>query len=206
MNQFLKLNNVLGLVVCLGLIVSCGDDDGDPNPPPMVDCNTSGPVMTLTGTASTGCGEDDGMVDVDITGGNGALTVTIDPQPVGVNFDAANSMFTDVEPGDYTVEVVDDEGCTTSGMVTIGFPAANLSYQTDIDPIIQASCAISNCHDGSTTLPDFTDFATLQARANNQSGGVRQRVKTGDMPRSGSLNAEEIAAILCWIDEGAQNN
>ncbi len=206
MNYKRKFNHLIMLMLGTAIAVSCGDDDGDSNPPPMVDCNTSGPVLSIAGTPASGCGLDDGSVDLTITGGNGALTVSITPQPVDVTFDPATSLFTNVEPGDYTVEVTDDEGCTTSGMVTIGFPASNLSYQDDIDPIIQASCAISNCHDGSTNLPNFNDFATLQARSNNDAGGVRQRVKTGDMPRSGSLDADEIAAILCWIDEGAQNN
>jgi len=185
------------------LLVACGDDDETP-PPMMVDCATTGPSITLTPTASV-CGEDDGQVAVAITGGNGNLTVTIDPTPTGINFDGATATFTDVQPGTYTVEVVDDENCTASGSVTVDFSAGNLSYANDIDPIIQAKCSIAGCHDG--TQPDFSDFATFQTRAQDLgAGGVRERVKTGDMPRSGSLTTEELSNILCWIDEGALDN
>ena len=187
-------------------LVACGNDDS-PDQMPMVDCNVTGPTLSITGTDLSGCGLDDGSVALAITGGTGTNAIEIAPQPEGVNFDQATTTFNDVEPGDYTVTVTDADNCTTSQDVTIGFPASQISFATEVKPIIEANCAISGCHDGGGNLPNFNDFATLQARANNNSGGVRQRVKTMDMPRGGgSLDAAEIAAILCWVDEGAQNN
>ena len=195
--------NLFAMMVFAGLMVACGDDDETP-PPPMVDCNATGPSVSATPTASV-CGEDDGQVALTITGGTGQLTVALDPTPMGLNFDGATATFTDVQPGTYTVEVTDEDNCVATASVTVDFSAGNLSYANDIDAIIQNSCAIANCHDG--TQPDFSDFATFQARAQDLGpGGVRARVKSGDMPRSGSLSAEEIAAILCWVDEGAQDN
>ncbi len=194
------LRTHLIIMLASAVVISCSDGDDDA-PPPTVDCNATGPSISLTAT-ETACGQDDGQIEVDVTGGTGNLDVTISPQPIGFSFD--NNTFTAMEPGTYTVEVTDDDNCTTSETVTVGFMTANLSYADDIDPIVQSKCAISGCHDG--TQPDFTVFENFQARANNQPGGVRQRVKTGDMPRSGSLTGEEISMILCWIDEGAQNN
>jgi hypothetical protein len=201
-NNYL-LNTLSALALGSFLIGCSGDDDADP--PPMVDCNVTGPTITLAATNSA-CGQDDGEIAVNITGGTGNLTVTIDPQLDGVDF--ANNTFTNVMPGNYTVEVTDQDNCATSSNVTVEFTASNISYAAEVDPIIQASCAIPNCHDGSNAnLPNFTVFSELQSRANDQPGGVRQRVKSGDMPRGGgTLQPDEIAAILCWVDEGAQEN
>lgn len=193
----------INLLAVLAL-VSCGDDD-TPDPTPMVDCNTTGPSVALTVTDLSGCGLDDGVIALAITGGTGTNTVTVDPTIA--NFDAGTATFSGVEPGDYTVTITDSDNCTTSEDATVGFPAAALSFATDIKPIVEANCAVPTCHDGGGSLPDFNDFGTFQTRANNNAGGVRQRVKSGDMPRGGgSLTATEISNILCWIDEGAQNN
>lgn len=197
--------NFVAFFAAATLTVACSSDDS-PTPPPMVDCNVTGPAITLTPTSTSGCGLDDGEVAVAITGGTGTLTVSITPQPVGVAF--ANNTFTAVEPGDYTVDVVDADNCSTSAAVTVGFPAGGLSYANDIDALIQNRCAIAGCHGAGEAQPDFTDFATFQTRALNLGAtGVRQRVKTDDMPRSGgALTAAEKEALFCWIDEGALNN
>lgn len=190
--------------IVMAFTFGCGDDD--PAPMPMLDCSATGPTLSLVSTDLTGCGEDDGTIKLTIAAGTGSNAITIDPQPVGVIFDQSSTTFNAVEPGTYTIEVKDSDNCAVTENVTIGFPAASLSYDAIIKPIIEASCAVTACHDGTQTIPDFNDFATFQARANNEAGGVRQRVKTKDMPRRGDLTTEEIALILCWIDEGSQNN
>lgn len=183
-------------------LIACSSDDSDP--PPMLDCNATGPSVSLTTTPSL-CGEDNGEIALAITGGTGNLTITIDPEPLGLAFD--NNTFTAMEPGTYTVEVTDVDNCSSTAEATVGFNAANVSYQDSVDPIVQARCAIAGCHIAGTGLPDYTIFADFQARAHNNPGGIRQRVKTDDMPRSGNpLSAEEKAAIFCWIDEGAMDN
>ncbi|GJM30892.1 MAG: hypothetical protein DHS20C17_35270 [Cyclobacteriaceae bacterium] len=191
-----------GAFALIFLLSNCSDDEGVT--PPVVDCNATGPSISLS-TTTTNCGEDDGSIEINITGGTGVLDVTLDPQPLDFNF--ANNTFTDLEPGTYTIEVTDADQCATSETIEVGIAGGGVSYINDVDPIVQTNCAVPNCHDGSNAgLPNFTDFSQLQSRANNQPGGVRQRVKTGDMPRSGSLDAAEIATLLCWIDEGAQDN
>jgi len=65
-----------------------------------------------------------------------------------------------------------------------------------------------------TAQPDYTIFAEFQSRAHNNPLGIRQRVKTDDMPRQAGndtqpgdpLSAQEKALIFCWIDEGALDN
>ena len=189
-------------VLVIAIMAACSSDD--PPPPPPLDCSATGPSLTLTETMSD-CGEDNGEIGVNIVGGTGNITVTIDPQPIGFEF--ANNTFTSMEPGSYTVEVTDADNCTSSASATVAFTGTGLSYMTDVDPIVQARCAVTGCHVDGTGLPDFTVFANFQAVANNQPDKVRQRVKNDNMPASGGpLSAEEKAALFCWIDEGAMDN
>lgn len=187
------------LIIPLIFLMACGEDDDGP----AIDCNTSGPSISLAATNSA-CGQDDGQVQVTVLSGSGQLSVNINPQPDGSDFN--NNVFTGLEPGEYTVTIIDANNCTSSEMTIVNIVPSNVSYMTDVDPIIQSKCAIASCHVDGTGFPDFTSFSELKSRANNQPGGVRQRVKSGDMPRDGELTDEEISTILCWVDEGAQNN
>lgn len=195
------------------IAISCSSsDDGTTPPPPNVDCNATGPSISLAAT-DTECGVDNGTIDVTITGGTGNLQVTIDPQPL--DFDFSSNTFTALEPGTYTVQVTDADNCAASESTVVGMTGGGVSYMNDVDPIVQANCAIPSCHDGSNAaLPDYTVFANFQQRANNDPLGIRQRVKTNDMPRSTANNLEpgdplsdaEKEILFCWIDEGAQDN
>lgn len=201
MNQISTLKN-LTILTAISMMAACGSDDEVP--PPTLDCAATGPSITLTATPTV-CGEDSGEIAVSVVGGTGNLTFTIEPQPLGLIFD--NGTFTSLEPGDYTIEVTDANNCSTSANTTVVFSAANLSYMDEIDAIVQSKCAITGCHVSGTGLPDYTIFSEFQARANNSPGGVRQRVKSDDMPRDRTpLSDEEKAALFCWIDEGALNN
>ncbi len=204
MNERSALKNVI-IVAAIAVVAACSSDDDPAPPPPMLDCNVSGPSVSLT-ASPTVCGEDDGEIALAIVGGTGNLTVNIEPQSLGLEF--ANNTFTSLEPGTYTIEVIDSDNCSSSAVTTVDFNAGNVSYLNDVDPIIQARCAIPGCHDGSdASLPNYTIFSEFQDRANNNPGGVRQRLKIDDMPRSGGpLSAEEKALIFCWIDEGAMEN
>jgi hypothetical protein len=212
----MELNKILQNVLVMGtsasIIIACSSDDAAPPPPPTVDCNATGPSVSLTAN-STICGQDDGEIALAIVGGTGNLTVNIDPQSLGLEF--ANNTFTSLEPGTYTIEVIDTDNCSSTATATVSFSVGNVSYQNDIDPIVQARCAIAGCHDGSNSaIPNYNIFAEFQARAHNDPLGIRQRVKTDDMPRqSGNdtqpgdpLSAEEKVALFCWIDEGALDN
>ena len=79
---------------------------------------------------------------------------------------------------------------------------ADAGYPESIGEIIVTKCAISGCHNGSTSLPDFRSLATVQAN----SGNIKSFTQTGFMPRNGSLSQNEIDLIACWVDDGALNN
>ncbi len=205
MRPLYRNSSLFCALLTLMLASACSSSDDGGTPPQTVDCSASGPSITLTATA-TDCGEDNGSIAITVNGGTGTLDVTLDPQPLDFNF--ANNTFTDLEPGTYDIEVTDADNCATMESAVVGITGGGVSYMDDVDPIVQAKCAIDGCHVAGNPqgLPDYTVFTNVQARANNEPGGIRQRVKTGDMPRTGSLEATEIAAILCWIDEGAQDN
>jgi hypothetical protein len=113
-----------------------------------------------------------------------------------------DNIFAGLEVGDYTALVTDDDGCEASVTVTV---TTGVSYTNTIKPIIDTSCAISNCHDGSNAeAPNWTNLATVQANAEN----IKTRTGNGEMPPDGQpdLTSEQIQDIACWVDDGALDN
>lgn len=85
-------------------------------------------------------------------------------------------------------------------------PPAEVSFSTDIFPIIQMSCATTGCHiQGGFANGIFEDYDGVNAKVKN--GSLRQRVLVEkDMPPGGSLSDKELAIIKAWLDNGAPNN
>lgn len=84
-------------------------------------------------------------------------------------------------------------------------PCGEVSFATDIQPIIQTNCAVSGCHVPGTGLPDYTDKQVIFSLANKIKTYTSQRI----MPPADSgiiLTQEEIDLIACWVDDGAQDN
>ncbi len=81
-----------------------------------------------------------------------------------------------------------------------------ISYSLEVEPIIDTHCSISGCHDG-TLGPekDWTNPVALQGK----SAEVKRRVLLPDsdnqkMPLTGSLDQQQIARVVCWVEQGAQ--
>ena len=85
-------------------------------------------------------------------------------------------------------------------------PPAEVSFSTDIFPIIQMSCATSACHSpGGFANGIFNNYAGVKAKVDN--GALRQRVLVNkDMPPGESLTDQELATIKAWLDNGAPDN
>lgn len=82
-----------------------------------------------------------------------------------------------------------------------GVPSA---FAANVNPIIQSTCAIANCHDaGSANGPGplLTHAQISAARV-----GIKTSVGNGTMPKTGSLTAAQKNSIICWVDAGAPNN
>jgi hypothetical protein len=78
-------------------------------------------------------------------------------------------------------------------------------FAADVNPIIQSTCATNaSCHgSGSSNGPGplLTYTAIFNARIS-----IKTAVSNGTMPKTGSLTAAQKSSIICWIDDGAQNN
>ena len=82
----------------------------------------------------------------------------------------------------------------------------NISYSTDIEPIIANNCATSGCHQaGGNGNGIFTNYAGLKAKVDN--GSLHNRVVVvRDMPPNSSLPECQVDKIDAWINAGAPNN
>ena len=79
------------------------------------------------------------------------------------------------------------------------------SFSTNVNPIIQSSCATgSNCH-GSHSNNGPGELLTY-SEINSTRSQIRSAIISGAMPKNGSLTTSEINTIICWIDNGASNN
>lgn len=75
------------------------------------------------------------------------------------------------------------------------------SWQTDILPILETRCAISECHDG-ITRRNFTSYEEVKQYAFS----IKQRTINRSMPFDGPLPQDQIDKIACWVDNGAVEN
>ncbi len=92
-------------------------------------------------------------------------------------------------------------------------PPPGVSFQEDILPILQASCAVQGCHAGPNprkglNLGTYADFEKGGVFNPGDSKGsvVIQRIDGGGMPPGAPLADDQIQLFKDWIDEGAKNN
>ena len=145
----------------------------------------------------SGCGTADGSIAFEVTGGEEPYLYSLDGA-----VQQTDPIFSGLTPGEYQALIVDQNGCETNTSISL---ISGTSYKDEIIPIIEASCAIADCHDGSNTaLPDWTQYANVEALAET----IKRRTTNKTMPPTGSpgLSSVEIQAIACWVDDGALNN
>lgn len=154
--------------------------------------NRSGMNITFE-TSDAGCGSTNGSLTVSAFDGTGPYQFRLDD---GI-FSDANS-FDGLHPGTYMLTVKDATGCTLSQPIRIN---SGISFATSISPIIQKSCVITECHNGSQ-FPDFRQFKNIHDNA------AKIKELTGDrtMPQEGTLTQEQINMIACWVNDGAPDN
>lgn len=166
-------------------------------------------------TDTTTVGNDPSMVVISLdsmnsgcTTSNGSITATVSnaTDPVQYSLDGggfqSGESFTGLSAGSYTVLARDADGCESSASVEV---LSGTSYLSNIKPLIEASCAIANCHDGNTPgLPDWSSLANVQDNKDN----IKQRTGDGSMPPASQdpLTQEQKDAIACWVDDGALDN
>ena len=95
---------------------------------------------------------------------------------------------------------------SNGGGGTITTPTCNgtQSFTNDVNPIFQASCAISGCHGaGSFNGPGPL---TTYSQIFNARAAIRTAISNGTMPKTGMLSTTNRNTIICWIDNGAVSN
>ena len=91
---------------------------------------------------------------------------------------------------------------------------SDLDYLTNIKPIIDASCALSGCHDGTTGIGDYSNYDGLEQVLRfgsfaNRVIDQRENPVVGMPPDNAvdvggvaDLQDEEIEMIMEWLDNG----
>ena len=187
----MKINAYLPalLALCSWIMLSCGAESPDLG----LDCGSSTLNVGISSISTAPCGERSGGLTAVASGGAGSYRFKI-------NDDAfqESGTFGNLKPGIYTVTVIDELNCTKSIETTI---TSGISFQASIRPIIERSCAIPACHDGSGNI-SYLVFENIKKNP----ADIKNRTQTRNMPKTGTLTDAEIEMIACWVDDGAPNN
>jgi hypothetical protein len=156
--------------------------------------NADGLNITAASTIA-GCGTANGTITMDPVGGEAPVLFSLNNGSF-----QTNNVFEGLSSGTYTITAKDATDCEVTQEVEV---LAGTS-STDIKSIIETNCAVSGCHAGNVS-PDLRTLANIQDRAE------RIQIRTGNktMPpasSSFSLTEAEIAAIDCWVEDGATND
>ncbi|MEO1447876.1 MAG: hypothetical protein AAFV07_00015 [Bacteroidota bacterium] len=141
----------------------------------------------------TECGESKGQIELAATGGQAPYQFQ-----VGTSAFSDHQVWTDLPAAAYSVRLQDSQGCETETLVDL---QTNTDFNA-ISPIIQTTCALSTCHDGSGEAANFTQSSVVVAHAK----GIEARTRAGNMPpdtANVSLTAAEIELLGCWLANGA---
>lgn len=144
---------------------------------------------------NSGCKTSVGSIAIEATGGQPPYQYSIN----GSSF-VSSAVFELLEAGNYTVTVKDGNLCTVSqNNVKV---TSSVSFDAQVKNIIQVNCVKSGCHDGGSTLPNFSSLSIIQANA----ARIKTNVLNGSMPKDGTLTQTQKDLIVCWIDDGAPTN
>jgi hypothetical protein len=154
--------------------------------------NKDGVNVSLT-TTSAGCNGTNGTISAQPVGGEGPFLFKLGDEDY-----REENMFDGLAVGSYVVTIKDFTECEASQTVRV---PSGVSFKSTIEPIIQTSCAINNCHNG-RQFPDFRQFNNIKANADN----IKRLTGNRTMPQEGMLTQGQIDAIACWVDDGALDN
>lgn len=78
-------------------------------------------------------------------------------------------------------------------------------YNALIKPVIDTRCATPGCHDAGSPNGDFTNYAGVKAKVDNNTFKTRV-IDQANMPQNTPLGADTLNRIKCWLSKGAPNN
>jgi hypothetical protein len=153
--------------------------------------------VAVVTTTESGCGHSEGSVQLSAAGGEAAYSYSLDGEAY-----QEEGIFEGLEAKEYTAHVKDAAGCVETEAFAI---KSGISFDASVKSIIETNCAISGCHVAGTGRSDLTQFSEIQKRAST----IKNYTQSGYMPPQSSgksLSNEEIAAIACWVNDGAPQN
>ena len=96
-------------------------------------------------------------------------------------------------------------GCTSDSVLPPEPCAEVVTYDAGLDQLIQNTCNLSGCHDGSGGVGNYNSYQGLQRTLEN--GQFKQMVlieKT--MPKSQSLSDADYELFRCWAENNFLKN
>jgi len=153
-------------------------------------------TFTAAITADQSCLSGDGQIIVEVSDGNPPYTFKL-----GTGAFGSENSFSGLSTGNHTIIVKDNNGCSITLSLTVPRGFSGTSWETEIKPIMESSCAQSGCHNGSSR-PDLRKFENAKFYAKS----IKSKTQDKSMPREGTLTQQQINLIACWVDDGAINN
>ncbi|NRA10574.1 MAG: hypothetical protein HRT57_01305 [Crocinitomicaceae bacterium] len=93
-------------------------------------------------------------------------------------------------------------GCNTGEVIECD--GTVYSFSQHVQPLINQNCNTSGCHAAGSVQGDFTSFDGIQTKVTN--GSLRSRILDRTMPINSDLTIDQKKIIICWIEDGAQDN
>ena len=95
------------------------------------------------------------------------------------------------------VEVIVPEACPDT-----------ISFSGFVEPLIQANCSTSGCHDVTATAGyDLLGYTNISTHANSILTAIKHENSGAGMPiGQPKFNDSIIDRVNCWIDQGTLNN
>ena len=155
-------------------------------------------AATISAVADSECLTDNGSLSISASGGTAPYQYRI-----GAGSFGSAAVFNELKNGSYVITVKDESGCSLSLNATVARGNTGIRYSSEVKAIITAKCATSSCHGGNQS-PNLTVFNNLVANSAN----MKSRIQSGSMPPATNtpLTADEKAKIICWIEDGTNNN
>lgn len=79
------------------------------------------------------------------------------------------------------------------------------SFRTQVQPILQQSCAKAGCHDGNSMPHDFSVYSELKPVLDDSSF-YYYVIKDRKMPQDTVLDSVQYRLIKCWLRNGYPDN
>jgi hypothetical protein len=149
----------------------------------------------------------DVIADNSCLGSNGSVTINVITGNPPYSYRLGNGSFSDVNTfpglatGNYSISVKDFIGCSITLRITVPRGMSGVSWTSEIKPIMENSCALSGCHNGSSRA-DLRNFENAKFYAKS----IKSKTQDRSMPREGTLTQQQIDIIACWVDDGAPQN